>query len=100
METRRLLSAASYFSIFVAGFIIPIVIYFITNDSIVRYHAKKAFISHILPFFSLLFLFISFFTLPDMSIFIISSVLCGVLYLAVMIYNIIQGIRIIAGHSE
>lgn len=95
LETRKLISALCYFSIFFAGFIIPIVIYFITDDPEVKHHAKAAFVSHILPFASLLFLLIAVFTLPTFSGFIIALLLCGVLYAAVTIYNVIQGIRVL-----
>jgi len=95
METNKLVSAFAYFSIFFTGFLIPIVIYFISDDYEVRSHAKKALISHILPFASLLFLVFLFFTSSSLASWGIAVVLCAVLYFAVIIYNVIQGIRVL-----
>lgn len=49
METRKILAALAYFSIFFMGFILPAVLYFVTNDRYVKDHAKAAFISHLIP---------------------------------------------------
>lgn len=95
LETRTLLSALCYFSIFFAGFIIPIVIYFISDDPEVKHHAKAAFISHIFPFTSLLFFLAVFLTMPSFSMVMIAAGFCVFLYTAVMIYNVIQGIRVL-----
>ncbi|WP_159886378.1 DUF4870 domain-containing protein [Paenibacillus puerhi] len=95
METRKIISSIAYFSIFFAGFIIPIVIYFITDDREVQHHAKKALVSHVLPFASLILFLVLFFGSSTFGSIILASVLCAVLYLAVMIYNVIQGIRVL-----
>ncbi|MCI3922757.1 DUF4870 domain-containing protein [Paenibacillus sp. TRM 82003] len=49
METRKILAALAYFSIFFMGFILPAVLYFVTNDRYVKDHAKAALLSHLIP---------------------------------------------------
>ncbi|TYR98837.1 DUF4870 domain-containing protein [Rossellomorea vietnamensis] len=49
METNRLLSSLSYFSIFFAGFIFPIIVYFLSDQPETKRHAKSAFLSHLVP---------------------------------------------------
>ncbi|HZG58530.1 DUF4870 domain-containing protein [Paenibacillus sp.] len=49
METRKILAALSYFSIFFMGFILPAVLYFVSDDRYVKDHAKAAFLSHCIP---------------------------------------------------
>ncbi|WP_456273339.1 hypothetical protein [Bacillus sp. AK031] len=53
METNKLLSSLCYFSIFFAGFIFPIIVYFLTDNRDTRQHAKSAFLSHLLPLIAL-----------------------------------------------
>jgi len=95
MDTRKILSALSYFSIFFAGFIIPIIIYFVSDDGYVRHHAKKALISHIVPFASLLFLLFAVIVIPTFSGFAAVIILTIVLYFGVMIYNVVKGIQVL-----
>lgn len=49
METRKVLAALAYFSIFFMGFILPAVLYFVASDRYVKEHAKAAFLSHLIP---------------------------------------------------
>jgi len=49
METRKVLAALAYFSIFFMGFILPAVLYFVSDDRYVKDHAKAAFLSHCIP---------------------------------------------------
>ena len=49
MDTRKLLAALAYFSIFFMGFILPAVLYFVSDDRYVKDHAKAAFLSHCIP---------------------------------------------------
>jgi multisubunit Na+/H+ antiporter MnhE subunit len=95
MEAGKLISSLCYFSIFFAGFIVPLVIYFITNDYEVRHHAKRALVSHILPFFSLFLLLILLLPRPYISGLIVLGVLSAVLYFVVIIWNIIKGIQVL-----
>jgi hypothetical protein len=49
METRKILAALAYFSIFFMGFILPAVLYFVSDDRYVKDHAKAALLSHLIP---------------------------------------------------
>ncbi|KFN01700.1 DUF4870 domain-containing protein [Bacillus clarus] len=49
MKGNNILSSLCYFSIFFAPFLLPIIVYFVAEDD-VKYHAKKAFWSHIFPY--------------------------------------------------
>ncbi|WP_240322192.1 hypothetical protein, partial [Serratia marcescens] len=37
------------FSVFFAGFLFPLVVFFVTEDKDTKRHAKKAFLSHLIP---------------------------------------------------
>lgn len=109
MENNKVLSAISYFSVLFAPFILPIIIYFVSQDKEVKYHAKKSLISHIIPVILLLILFIgiffnislaSDFSNGEPSFWMISSpfIFIGlymIVYVVVLIWNIIQGIKVL-----
>ncbi|MGF7033753.1 putative membrane protein [Paenibacillus mucilaginosus] len=95
MDTRKITSALCYFSIFFAGFLIPAVVYFISNDYEVRQHAKKALISHILPFFSLFLLLIIWLAAPTFTGLFLFGVLVAILYGLVIVYNVVKGIQVL-----
>ncbi len=94
MKDYRFFAALSYFSIFFAPFIFPIAVYFIVQDEEVRYHAKKAFISHIIPLITIVFAFI---TLLSGSIGPFIGLLIIFIFLNIVIYiwNIIMGIKLL-----
>lgn len=94
MKDYRLLSSLCYFSIFFAGFIFPVVVYFIVQDDDVKFHAKRALISHTIPLLTIILLIISLITLSPatMVIFIIGAVIINFL---IVIWNIIQGIKVL-----
>ena len=48
MKGNNILSSLYYFSIF-CTILLPIIVYFVAEDE-VKYHAKKAFWSHIFPY--------------------------------------------------
>lgn len=58
MDTRRVLAALAYFSIFFMGFILPAVLYFVSDDRWVKDHAKAAFLSHCIPVVAVIVAFI------------------------------------------
>ena len=115
LDNNRVLSALCYFSIFFAGFILPLIVYFAANDQEVKRHAKRAFISHLLlliPTIIGVILFIALIAASPFSyemsmmdessssaflviawlVFIIVEV---VLSLGVVIWNIIQGVKVL-----
>ncbi|MEH6888806.1 DUF4870 domain-containing protein [Bacillus sp. JJ864] len=49
MKGNQILSSLCYFSIFFAPFLLPIIVYFIAEDD-VKYHAKKALWTHVIPY--------------------------------------------------
>ncbi|AUJ29942.1 MAG: DUF4870 domain-containing protein [Liquorilactobacillus hordei] len=52
MQKIKILSSLSYLSIVFAPFIFPLIIWFVCADEpIIRNHAKKSFLLHLLPIF-------------------------------------------------
>ncbi len=93
MKDYRIISSLCYFSIFFAGFIFPLAVYFIVQDEEVNYHAKRALISHILPAITFIAIIISIITMsPFIMIAII--IVAVIIDIAIVIWNIIQGIKI------
>lgn len=109
LDNPKILSALSYFSVLFAPFLLPIIVYFISQDAEVKYHAKKSLISHIIPVVLLIILAISVLTsfIPitsgfngQPSIWMAAGplILVGVymlVYVLVMIWNIVQGIKVL-----
>ncbi|MFJ8066595.1 DUF4870 domain-containing protein [Psychrobacillus sp. NPDC096426] len=112
MNNSKLLSALSYFSVLFAPFIVPIIVFFVSHDKEVKYHAKKSFISHIIPVVLMIIIFISIFTttIPTSASMVwtfekpslwatfgpfLFIALYIIIYLIVLIWNIIQGIRVL-----
>ncbi|MGD6794268.1 DUF4870 domain-containing protein [Metabacillus indicus] len=103
MNTNKLLSSLCYFSIFFAPFLFPIIVYFIADERDVKQHAKKSLFSHlvplltlILPFFMMLFAGLA--GSPEalaVGIVIFGFILIGIVNIAVFVYNIVQGIKIL-----
>jgi hypothetical protein len=98
---NKVISSLCYFSVFFAGFIFPIAVYFIVNDPEVKKHAKSAFLSHLIPVLTipvLVFLGISagMSGTDGMMIFMfIGFALAGIVNLIVIIWNVIKGIKIL-----
>lgn len=102
METNKVLSALCYFSIFFAGFLFPLVVFFVSDDSQVKSHAKKAFLSHLIPLIPIPLIITAaimdafghnetlFFVLMFTGI-----VFSIILSLVVVIWNIIKGVKVI-----
>jgi hypothetical protein len=101
MDTRKVLSGLCYFSIFFAGFIFPLVVYFASGDDITKMHARKAFLSHLIPLILIPFIFLALFydasTIQgEIPVFTIISVGAIVLVsLGVTIWNVIKGVKVL-----
>lgn len=94
--TKKAVSAVCYFSLFFAPFLFPIVIYFVVDDSEVMEHAKKSFLSHLLPIVAVpLGIIIIFESQYHLAAIIISALIFGTLTLIVTIWNIVKGIKVI-----
>ncbi|RPJ95924.1 hypothetical protein CW357_07805 [Rummeliibacillus sp. TYF005] len=48
VNNNRVLSSLCYFSVFFAGLILPLIVFFVANEPEVKRHAKRAFLSHLL----------------------------------------------------
>lgn len=115
MDNNRILSALCYFSILFAPFLLPIIVYFITPDLEVKHHAKRSLLSHLLPVgllvITIIFMIIGAFsasTIPYdggygtgtgigfMSAMpIILMILYMIVSLIILIWNIIQGVKVL-----
>lgn len=99
MNTNKLLAALNYFSIFFAGIIFPIVVYLVSEDRNVKNHAKKALISHLIMLIPIPFIIYGIFTGAADAVslfFIVSIAVFIVLNLVIIIWNLVNGIKVIA----
>ena len=100
MSEHKVLSSLSYFSLFFAPILFPIVVYFLTKGETKR-HARNAFLSHIIPsivFFGGLIMIVllgingwEHLPISLILLFIISALLSFVL----LVYNIVLGIKVL-----
>jgi hypothetical protein len=101
METRKVLSSLCYFSIFFAGFIFPLAVYFATGDEMTKKHAKKSLVSHLIPLIpTLLLVFSIIYNFADFqdkvpALTIISIVVLGITWVVVVIWNIVKGVKVL-----
>ncbi|WP_413307218.1 DUF4870 domain-containing protein [Bacillus sp. 1P10SD] len=101
MESRKVLSSLCYFSIFFAGFIFPLVVYFASGDQVTKAHAKKSLLSHLIPLILMPFVVIAVLNdsinfqneIPILTI--ISIVALGIAGIAVTIWNIVKGVKVL-----
>lgn len=113
MENNRIISSLCYFSIFFAGFILPLIVFLVIKEQEVKKHAKAALISHLLLYLPaviglLIFFFISISTPSQnndsLALFgfgmIILFILFGLFTLAIVIWNIYRGIKVLNTNSE
>lgn len=94
VKDYKIFASLSYFSIFFAGFIFPLVVYFVVPDEEVKHHAKKALISHILPFVTFLFIIIGVLSGSPGSA-IGAGIFFIIINIVIVIWNVIQGIWIL-----
>ena len=101
-SSSKVLSSLSYFSIFFAPFLLPVLVYVLSKEEDVKHHAKRALVSHIVPLFVIIFgigfgvvLGLSVVDTYSMGTVIISYVTGGLLYVIFFDWNIIQGIKIL-----
>jgi hypothetical protein len=100
MDTRKVLSGLCYFSIFFAGILFPLVVMFASGDDVTKNHAKKAFLSHLIPLIPVPLLIFALFTdlntinsdgIPVFTL--ISAGIMVLLSLIVTIWNVIKGVK-------
>lgn len=116
MENSRVLSALCYFSVLFAPFLLPIIVYFISPDKEVKYHAKRSIISHLIPvglgIIGFIVLIIGSFSMYSNStnfstgqsssfdflsagLPIMFMLFYAILSIIVLIWNIVQGIKVL-----
>lgn len=113
MENNRIISSLCYFSIFFAGFILPLIVFLVIKEQEVKKHAKAALISHLLLYLPTLIGFVILFFIslsaPSssdnvMALFGIGMILLIILFalfmLAIVIWNIYRGIKVLNTNSE
>ncbi|MEH7492565.1 DUF4870 domain-containing protein [Neobacillus niacini] len=100
MDTRKVLSGLSYFSIFFAGILFPLVVMFASGDNVTKSHAKKAFLSHLIPLIPAPLLLFAVFsdinTINNEGIPVFTLVTAGIMVLVsliVTIWNVIKGVK-------
>ncbi|RKD73589.1 hypothetical protein ATL39_1891 [Sinobaca qinghaiensis] len=105
MSSDRIISAVSYISIFFAPVLLPLIVWIVGNEFVSK-HAKRAFVSHVLPWLFFLGAMVPFwivggnFQSENISIIFISLIsLFMISLLVVVILNIIWMI-IVLKHSK
>lgn len=103
MDTNKVLSALCYFSIFFAGFLFPLIVYFLTDNPYVKKGAKAAFLSHLLPVIAVPLVIAGL--VMDMGVFatgaglpVFTIVMIGLAILfsvVVVIWNVYKGIKVL-----
>lgn len=100
MDTRKVLSGLCYFSIFFAGILFPLVVMFALGDGVTKSHAKKAFVSHLIPLIPVPLLLFALFsdlnTINNEGIPVFTLVTAGIMVLIsliVTIWNVIKGVK-------
>ena len=101
METRKVLSSLCYFSIFFAGFVFPLIVYFASGDDVTKSHAKRSLLSHLIPLIPTALMVFTIlndiFNLHDRisALTIISIVVLLLTWVIVIIWNIIKGVKVL-----
>lgn len=110
MPSNKTLSSLCYFSLLFSPLLLPFIIYLVIDDSEVKYHAKRAFISHIIPIvlliIGLLIFSLSMFSVEQRMLDMMNGrfsfwsmspiffmLLYGCVTLIVFIWNIVQGVK-------
>nr|WP_285846630.1 hypothetical protein [Priestia koreensis] len=87
-----------YFSIFFAPFLLPVVVYFITNEYEVKRDAKAALLSHVFPVVLIpVFTLLYFYSIDSDSTafygFLLLVVISAIIIFIVIVWNIVKGIK-------
>ncbi|MGN1399904.1 MAG: DUF4870 domain-containing protein [Bacillus sp. (in: firmicutes)] len=100
---RKVLSALCYLSILIVPFLGPLVLYFAIDDPVVKKDAKRGMWTQAMPFLFIPLIIAAIFAASSDSIpllMFILFVLFSIAMLVVTIWNLIQGIRILAAKGE
>src|SRR4051812_47515962 len=112
LSNPKLLSSLCYFSIFFFPLLLPFIIYIATDESEVKFHAKRSLISHLIP----VILLIAGITIFSLSMFSIDNrmstiigggfdfwsfapfiftLLYSLLFLIILIWDVFQGVKLL-----
>ena len=108
----KLLAALCYFSVFFAPLLLPVIVYFVTDDREVKTHAKRSLVSHLVPTVLLIaglvifsFSMFSFtYSMDEMPSGnfgfwqltpLLFMLVYGILLLAILIWNVFQGVKVL-----
>lgn len=111
LTNHRILSSLCYFSVFISPLLLPFIVYLVSDDSTVKKHAKRAFISHIIPVVILIagFLIFSYSMMAfDKQVLgmgmnpvslwnygpFLFMMLYSLLFLSIIAWNVFQGVKI------
>jgi hypothetical protein len=96
MKNEKAIALICYLSILFLPLILPIIVFIFSKEK-VRYHAKRALISHIIPVLPLLpMVYHRFFNIfMDASPIILLFVFYLVISVVTVIWNVLQGIKVI-----
>jgi cytochrome c biogenesis factor len=102
MKGNNILSSLSYFSIFFAPFLLPIIIYFVAEED-VKYHAKKALMIHFIPYIAIIVSFGITLALASNSmneqlntvVAIGVFTIAGIISIYYFIWNIVKGVKVL-----
>jgi len=113
VDNNRALSSLCYFSILFAPFLLPIIIYFVTVDREVKFHAKRSLLSHLIPVGLLIIAFVVFaigmvsastvsfdgsnsgYGILATGLPFLFMIVYGIISLIVLIWNIVQGVKVL-----
>lgn len=102
MDMNKLLAAISYFSIFFAGILFPLIVWIVSSERFVKEHAKKAFLSHLFPLIPVPFIIYTAISgmiggQPEVPVlFFVSIIAVAVIGVIVTIWNIVKGIQVLS----
>ncbi|ANA81387.1 DUF4870 domain-containing protein [Paenibacillus glucanolyticus] len=92
---RQLLSSLSYFSIFFAPFLLPLIVWILSPDAYVAKHARRALFSHVFPVIAAIPMIYMAVTSGSFGSIIGYLILFGIIYFGAFVYNIIMGIQVL-----
>lgn len=101
MDTNKIISSLCYFSVLFVAVLFPIVVYFASDELEVKNHAKRAFISHLVPLITVpvaILAAIWGITGNETAMLYIifpAFIICIILTLIVLIWNIVQGVKVL-----
>lgn len=112
MSNKKILSALCYFSVFFFPLLLPFVIYMTSDEVDVKFHAKRSFISHMIPVLLLLvgaiILSFSIFSVEKRMMALVNhqfdfwsffplifTVTYSVLFIFTFTWNVFQGVKVL-----